>query len=302
MALTQRKRRLLQDFSDSDWGSAANEAPEWGLEQALNKLRYEHENSSNTAQPSRSPARRVRPKVVSLSGLDGSGKTTHAEHLRVALEALGYSVDVEWSKIARDPVLRRLAGPLRVILDRLPVPTTVEPLAEKGDVTVAEPAGGEVRNYPDGSPPLPAGPARRLRERSRVVTWGWTLIVAWANGLTHRRVVHRDVRDVVICDRYVLDSMAHLRYRYGRDHRYWFQDTLIRILSPRPTCSIFLDVAPGIARSRKPEQYTTSDLERLRQCYLEAVDKLPVVVINPDQPVEKTAAEIGRIVFAGLSA
>jgi thymidylate kinase len=224
--------------------------------------------------------------------LDGAGKSTHAEHLRRALEALGYDVSVQWTKIARDQWLKRTVAPIRSLVNVL-LRSRHSALVTATSRSSSRDPEGETRNYPDGTPP-PPDPAKLLRQRSRLLTSGWTFALAFANATTHRREVRRRGTRVVICDRYVLDSMAHLRYRYGLDRTFRWQGALVRVLSPRASAAFFLDVSPATARARKPEQYTTSDLEILRECYLDAASRLTVEVIDGEQPLEDVAASIAR--------
>jgi len=295
MELDERKRARLAAFSADDWLEAASEAPTWDLTARLDELRTALERKEGPAPPIRRALKRSSGRVVSLSGLDGSGKSTQGEYLRAALEALGYDVRIEWTKIARDPALAAIAKPVKAILKRI-TPTAAPPPQEVADDT------DEVRNYPDGPPPPPDA-GKLLRQKNPVLTWGWTLVVAWANGLTHRKTVREHVRAgrVVICDRYVLDSLTHLRYRYGPARRFLLQGWIIRMLSPKPACAFLLDVSPETARARKPEQYTTDELRLLQSIYREEATRLKVVSVNPEGSLEGVAAEIARATCESLN-
>ena len=278
--LDERKRARLATLTEADWDAAQTEAPQWGLAEAVPQLRV-----ALDAPPAAAPARRGRGHVVALAGLDGAGKSTQGEHLRAALEALGYEVSLEWTKIGRDPALARVGKLGKALLRRVAgarTPPAPVPLEDES---------GERRNFPDGPPP-PKDAGKQLRERSALLTWLWTLLVAWTNGRTHRRVAAVPAGRVVICDRYTLDSLAHLRYRYGPDRRFRVQGLLLRALSPRPRCAVFLDVSPATARARKPEQYTTADLVRLQRLYREEAARHDVLTVDPEQPLEQVAAQI----------
>lgn len=282
----------LRAFDASVWEDATTEAGQWGHEVALERLR-DMAGADSTPDGPDDRARRHGRRVVSLSGLDGCGKSTQAMHLCDALGRLGIDARVQWTKIGRDAVLARIAAPVKAVLGRLPEARLP---VQDGDVEV----GAEERNYPDG-PPREPDAASRWRRRVPVLTWGWTFAVVLANAANHRRSVLEDERSVVVCDRYVLDSQAHLRHRYPSASRFGLQSRLVRLLSPRPACEILLDVPPAVARARKPEQYTTADLVRLREDYLTAAAGSRVVVIDADRPVADVAADVGETVWSALT-
>jgi len=131
------------------------------------------------------------------------------------------------------------------------------------------------------------------------MTWGWSVVVAAANASTHRRAATRAPR-VVIADRYVLDSIVHLRYRYAAARRFAFQRAVVRVISPRPVAAFLLDVEPAVARRRKPEQYTTSDLTELRALYHDEARRLDVALVDADGEELEVAAELARVSWMAL--
>lgn len=300
MELTAERRAAFEGFSSDDWARARDEADAWGLVEALDGLDAELRGGARpTERPSaavRAVAGRLRrsrrTRLLALSGLDGAGKSTHAEHLSTALTALGYDVSVQWTKIARDPVLNAIARPIKRVIRRIGGDSPPAPV-ELVD------AAGERRNHPDGPPP-PLDAATRRREQSALLTWGWTMVVAWANAGSHRRVVRGSASAVVICDRYVLDSTAHLRYRYGPQRRFRAQAAIIRLLSPRPVGAYLLDVSPVTARTRKPEQYTTADLKRLQWLYHEEAARLGVLRVDVERAELDVAGELARAAWLSL--
>ncbi len=298
-----RKRRLVETFDDATWRAARTEAADWGLAGPLEQLR-ESLATGRESLPSRGlrpalPGRRG-PLVIALSGLDGAGKSTHAELLRTALESLGHDASIQWTKIARDEWLKAVAAPVRRIVNAAFARGAAKAEPTGSAVTPDEDPDGETRNYPDGPPP-PPDPAKLLRQRSALLTTCWTFALALANATTHRREVRRRGTRIVICDRYVLDSMAHLRYRYGYERSFRRQGAVVRLLSPRPVAAFLIDVSPATARARKPEQYTTADLTRLRECYLDAAARLPVTVVDGERPMEAVAAQIASETWLRLS-
>jgi len=157
---------------------------------------------------------------------------------------------------------------------------------------------GEVRHHLDGRPPPPSR-ATRVRQDSEVLTWGWSIVVVAANAVAHRRATAQHPR-VVVCDRYVLDSMAHARYGYPNARRFGVQRALLRAVSPRPAAAFLLDVEPEVARRRKPEQYTTSDLTKLRRLYHDEASRLDVVVVDAAADELDVAASLARTAWLRL--
>lgn len=296
MQLTDKKRAVLDSFTPADWQTARLEAGQWRLKDGLAALERAAATSvdARSRRSSSRPSFLRRPQVIALSGLDGSGKSTQANLLCAALGMLGFDVIVEWTKLGHDPLVARVANPAKWFLNALPgdrhIPARPEPSTGP---TPAPDVQEEVRNYPLGAP-APPDAARLFRQSNRTITWGWTLVIALANGLHRRRTVRRHASRVVVCDRYTLDSLAQLHYRYGHNRPFRLQRQVIRALSPRPVCAFFLDVPPPVARERKPEQYLTPELTNMRQLYLNEVPGQRVLVLDGARPIDELAAEIAQ--------
>ncbi len=272
----KRRRRLEQALQDSPdaWDLATARAPAWGAPKALAALRHAYE----TGEPVRARRlqRRRRGHVVSLSGIDGSGKTSQAAALRATLERLGYETETVWTRLSYNPSLELVAYPVKAVIRfARRLPRTDEPAAD---------------------------PAKEVRRRSAVLSHGWAAVVAVANGITQRRETRRHLRKgrVVICDRYSLDSAVHLRYRYGEHRRFRLQAALVRALSPRPVRAFLLDVPAETGFSRKAEQYDLGQLTRQVRLYREEHDRLGVHRLDGERPREELCAEIAREVWLAL--
>jgi thymidylate kinase len=284
------------------WAHAGRMAKSWGASRSLDLLRAAY---SRTATPTRRDliaalteeyralgrsgaylhavrraVKRPSGAIVALSGLDGAGKSTQAESLQQALEKIGFDAAVEWTKIARNPSLGLVRAPVNFLLRRSKGKTT----AEQSEADV----GSE---------------AKRFRERSAFVTHGWTLIVALTNASTHRKATKRHLRDgrVVICDRYILDSAAHLRYRYGPDRKFRLQRALVRWLSPKPRHQLLLQVPPDVALERKAEQYDLEQLTLLARLYTEERIALGIQEIDGTEPPQELSARIAQEVWERLT-
>ena len=313
----KRRKRLDAAIAEEPrlWERATHRAPLWGAHRALVLLRNTYERGGRLPHVDRiaalreefqardghtvkSTARAVKRTVgskpaghvVTFSGLDGSGKSTQAENLRDALNNLGYDAVIEWTKIARNPSLNMIAKPFKALLRARKKSAPAAPATLKtGDgVIVLDPADAA---------------AKDLRKKSPFITGVWTSLVAITNASGHRRATREHTRAgrIVICDRYTLDTAAHLRYRYGTERRFRGQARLNRLLSTKPLKSYFLDVSPEAAYGRKAEQYDVGELELLRRLYLEEAEAASVEVIDGERPLDEISAHVAHDVWKALT-
>jgi thymidylate kinase len=299
-----RLQRLEEALAEDPaaWDEAARRAPLWhadddlaGLRQTWEATARQHAASgkrSTRAGRRRTPRRalrrlarlwRRRGTLITLSGLDGCGKSSQAEHLREALERLGHDAEVVWTSIASHPealnrLKRRLNAAIGLVFrDRRGQPAD----------------GAPDRNVEDR--------AKALRRRSRLLTFAWSTVIAVINARRQSRATRRHLwrGRVVVCDRFTLDSVVHMRYAYGEHRSFGLQEALIRALSPRPQRSYFLDVAAEVASARKPDYPVEENATRAR-LYREECRRLGAVVLDGERPREDLCAEIGSDVWGLL--
>lgn len=238
---------------------------------------------------SRNRARRGH--VVTLSGIDGAGKSTQARALRDTLDVLGYDARVEWNKLAANGWLWRFRP---VAARALLLLVGARPIAQK-------PTAAADSGVPRAAGAVEPDAATRLREGNAFLTHGWVTLVALANVISHRRAVARHVARgrVVICDRYVLDSTVHLRTRFGDSRRWRFESGLIRLLSPTPLRGYFLDLPAAVAQWRKEED-ELDWLAALSERYREEYARLGARRIDAGRPPDQVHAELAADVWAAL--
>jgi thymidylate kinase len=259
---------IFRDHPDA-LAQARRLAPAWGVAPQLEALA-----AGSAPRPRRLPRPR-RGTLVTLSGLDGAGKSSQAASLRDALDRLGYDAVVEWSSLSQHPpLLHAITGAFRWLLRR------------RGGGAPSEETGG---------------PGRDLRQRSRLVTFAWSTLVALTNATSQARAANRHLwrGRVVICDRYSLDSKVHLRYAYGEERRFRFQTALIRLLSPRPDAAYLLDVSAETASGRKHD-YPLEENARRCRVYREEAEGLGVRRLDGERPREVICAELANEVWALL--
>jgi thymidylate kinase len=282
-AVPAKRRERLRRAAEAPgaWARAEELAPGWGLEQALARLHA----AAAGAPPPRTLPRPYRLRVVALSGIDGSGKSTQARALCETLERLGYDAVVAWMPLAHNAWLERLARPMKRALARSPRRRAGLAPAPQGETGLHQDVGTE------------------LRDRSPLVSLAWTLLVALANASFHLRAAAVDgVRGrVVVFDRYLLDTAARFRFQYGAERRFPVQNALVRMLSPRPLASFWLDVDAATSFARKDDLWTLADLGTQARLYREEAERLDVIRLDGRRPQEELAAEIAETVWRRLA-
>jgi thymidylate kinase len=211
-----------------------------------------------------------RPRLVSFSGIDGSGKSTQIEALRVRLNEIGQCVLLVtfWNDVARLTQIREVSGQTLF----------------KGEKGV-------------GTPTRPIN-----RRDKNVRSWCMTAVrfgLYFVDAISLRIVVEKALRadaDVVIFDRYHYDELANLGLS-SRIVRVYVR--LLLRLVPQPDISFLLDADPIQARARKPE-YPLDFLYKNRASYL-ALGELAGMTIIAPQPVHDVEREVLQQVLKKLS-
>lgn len=297
-ALEPKHRRRIEAALLEDpqaWGRARAHAAAWRARGRLRRLQRrfmrDRPGAAQAALARVAALRRLahRPPpgtLVALSGLDGAGKSSQARHLTESLTRAGLDPVAVWTSVASQP--EGVAGVKRVanlLLNSM----------------------ASARRVPSGAPAPPpaASPADRanaLRKRSGAVRFGWATLQGVTNAARQRRRTARHLRRgrVVICDRYVLDALVHLRYAYGRSPAARLQTALLRRIPPRPDLTYFLDLPASEATARKAE-YRTADNERRARLYRELCASHGAIRLDATQPEAVICARIAGDVWTSRS-
>ena len=171
--------------------------------------------------------------LVTLSGIDGSGKTTQAEALASAFHTCHLRANTTWSRGGSS----RWIGWFTRFGKRA--------AQQNGQLPERPPSGMDKVHV------------RQRRFQSPLLRWGWSWLTTLELLLHYARHVTLPLLRgrVVICDRYIYDVFADWAAYCGEqevDHR-WAAKAL-RWLTPHPRMRYWLDVPADVAQSRSAGQ------------------------------------------------
>jgi thymidylate kinase len=189
--------------------------------------------------------------LVTLSGIDGSGKTSHAQALFDAFAASGVHAIGMTSRIGR-------LTPLRLLI-----------------------AWVQHRRSGGGAPPSsPRDTAERHWKGWKLTLWAIATVVDYALWLQYVRwKLWRG--NIVVADRYLLDFAVEFTILVKSQRR--LADVLLSVLplvAPRPEQSYFLRVDAEISRHRKPEDKHGYDHDEVCAAYDRLMSKYAVKVVD----------------------
>ena len=225
--------------------------------------------------PAALPGRR-RGRVIAVSGVDGSGKSTLRAGLTDSLGRAGVPVSTVWVRPGMG--LGRLTA-----------------LAAWGKQLMRQDARPGLRAMADPT-------AVRPVSRKGAVGWTWALLVtvSFLAGVWRQ---HRSATGVVVYDRHLVDALATLDFAYeGVDLR--VQRRLVRSLLPRADVRLQLDLTAEVSMARKPDDLLGEHALR-RQ--LEEYDRWlaeipPSARLDATLPAGELLAEALRLCTSGAKA
>ncbi len=211
------------------------------------------------------------PFLVAFSGLDGAGKTRHAETLQKALDACGLRTRYYWSRCGTTGLTR--------LFSRL-VSKARGPRQETGEKTGAE-----------GRPSRLENPAVRL-------AWTFlTVLDAVIANVIHVRLPMATRGTIMICDRYIADAAAEIESSLVKAS--WLQRRLIDLmfaLTVKPDVSVLLDVPENVSADRRQSDPESDYLTRLHRIYQELAERRGMVKKDNRTGFEDVADSIVRMV------
>jgi thymidylate kinase len=237
---------------------------------------------------------RTRPLLVSLSGPDGSGKSTQAARLTEALRAVGVDAASAWAPTMLRP---RLPGVLQAVKQRAQQRPASPPGGPTTVLQSAAPAGGAA---------VPAaGAATRGRPVAlRLAEHLWITSAA----VSHARAMWRPVwqhrrREVLVLDRFVLDADAKLVYWYN--HRRGLDITVERrlfgLLSPRADATVVLTVTPETNHARRRDEYDLEEFRAFWRIYGTLAPEVGAIDVDAGRSEAEVGSDVVATVWSRLS-
>jgi thymidylate kinase len=262
--------------------AAAGRQPEPLIQDGRSRMKVVERAGESRATAFRNP--RARRVIVSFSGLDGAGKTRQIDALAAAA-GQHHSVDVLWlpTKVWPEPLLNRLpAGPRSRLGPKRR--TVVSDTADHGS------RGGQGARMQNVS--ATAG-GRSFADAVRSAVWFAVATVAAASvGLSLRRRASSSSADLLVLDRYRLDSLVKLQFWYPDVSQAWL-GRVVGALAPAPDVEFLLCVDPAVAYARKPEQWSVRQLARQARLYDRlAAGPMHVVALDAQRDVDDVAREV----------
>lgn len=222
--------------------------------------------------------RKRNARLIAISGVDCSGKTTQISLLMSKLRDKGEKPTYFWSRVGYTPLFNALRTLLRRIAGEARLPKGDSP---KRDRFLARPG------------------TRRL--------WLW---VAFADMMLQTALHLRLLLlkgHTIVCDRYLDDSESDLIINFGASVARLPGWRLVRAMAPTPDVSILLDLPFEEALRRsilKNEPFPDPEERRLRRSFLYQTmrQRNHHTVLDARKGIDEIAAEIDSLVFADESA
>ena len=166
------------------------------------------------------------PMLISISGIDGSGKSTYAEHLCDILNLCEIRTRTVWSRIGSSSFLKPFSKIAKIFYYFK---------KRKGFSDYSENAGeAEMRR-------------KDLFEKSPVFRWVGIslLLIEMLWHYSYKVALPLVFKNVVICDRYVYDSLVDIKTRYGinsnsREGRFFKE--ILTTLTPKADIAFVLNI------------------------------------------------------------
>lgn len=217
--------------------------------------------------------------LITLSGLDGAGKSTLAEALKSRLDRDGVPAVI--FHMNKDVGLYAYVRNLRDAI--------------KGWARTAKPTTAAEPDPEAGSPSEASGAKRTLLEIRRRIIWNkplrrWVDLGDLALFLAYRLFIEKFRGRVLIMDRYFYDRLADQadgrRWKYLR----WFSG-----ITPVPHVPVLVEVSPEEAFGRKGE-YSIESMTLRRANYRKIFSWIPDSIILPNDELDTAVDTLEQIV------
>ncbi|MDP9314153.1 MAG: hypothetical protein M3R24_25280 [Chloroflexota bacterium] len=222
--------------------------------------------------------------IICLNGIDGSGKSSQAQRLIAQLNAAGYPAVHVWTGGRRS--LRR---PLISLGKRLlKTAHSAKPKSGKADPAATQSGYGAYISTTQ----------RILKRRSLYRVWQHLSLLEHAAEIWVMVLPHLLRGRIVVCDRYLHDSIIRVAVLAGNDASQLPQQ--LRLLRwyrvPAPTLGFLIDVPSEVAFSRKDDIPDIEYLRRRVPFYRAAAAQLKMLVVDGTKTPDEIASHIWETV------
>jgi dTMP kinase len=215
-------------------------------------------------------------ELITLSGLDGSGKTSHAQALSEALTISGIAHRVVWSRRGCSPLYRAASKLAKAVL---------RPRRRSAV-------------HGDGSGGLVTSAGHGLRAALAQTAWAWFNVFDLIAVYFFRVRLPLLRGKVVVCDRYVHDAAVEMAHRLPAGNRLARAPLgLLSALSPKPRQAYLLDVEPEAAFQRTPDSPSLPELREQRELYLAVARRRGLRVRDTGAGFDETNDDLVREVL-----
>ncbi len=215
------------------------------------------------------PGDNARGRMLVLTGLDGSGKSTQAELLARRLYENGYEVAKVWSRW--EPAL---SAPL--------IRTAKRRLGAREDAATAD--------YTD----FTAAKRQAMNKPWKQSLWQLMVWSEYAVQMHWRLLPHALRRRGVICDRYIHDTLVDIAINFSvkpEEIERLCRHPLLALF-PAPRSVIYIDIDPETGAGRKRDGTPPEYLADRREHYLSLAQLIGAPTVNGGETIERVAEAI----------
>ncbi len=198
--------------------------------------------------------------ILTLSGIDGSGKTTLSLNIIKELKVVGLNFNVKWCK--KRPIISKLFRLSKK------TPSTNQKFNKS--------------NY-------------TILNKSILIRMVWLsiLLFEYIPQLWIKTLRAYILKTTLICDRFIYDTEADICIRLNNTPKIFLK--ILRFLSPKPTLSFYIDVSIDNAMKRKPKE-NEERLKLLSKIFKKIIPQ-GVIIINGNLPKKKITSKILSVII-----